>query len=234
MDIPTLFKPRMLLAFTAALALSACFGTPEAMKQYGGGKQNAPPKSDRPQVVGTPSFVSAEAKQCAVDLQRAGVRFTPLPNVDHGGGCTSIDSVKLLDIGTPVTNLGAMTCPLARNFAAWAQYAVRPAARAYFGTEVAKIETFGTYSCRNIYGGRSGRLSQHASSNAIDVAGFVLADGRRIMLDGGWNGDKASQDFLRALHKSACRRFGTVLSPDYNAAHYNHFHLDMSGNGYCR
>ena len=57
---------------------------------------------------------------------------------------------------------------------------------------------------------------------------------RRIMLDGGWKGDKASQDFLRALHKSGCRRFGTVLGPDYNAAHYNHFHFDMSGNGYCR
>ena len=233
MAIPTLLKPRMLLAMTAALALSACFGAPDAMKQYGGKRPGAS-KPDRPQAVGTPSFTSAEAKQCAFDLQRAGVRFTPLPNEDHGGGCTSIDSVKLLDIGTPVTNLGAMTCPLARNFAAWAQYAVRPAARAYFGTEVVKIETFGTYSCRNIYGGRSGRLSQHASSNAVDVAGFVLADGRRIMLDGGWNGDKTSQDFLRALHKSACRRFGTVLSPDYNAAHYNHFHLDMSGNGYCR
>src|SRR3546814_3060791 len=91
---------------------------------------------------------------------------------------------------------------------------------------VVKIETYGTYSCRNIYGGRSGRLSQHAYSNAIDVSGFVLADGRRIMLDGGWDGDKPSQDFLRALHKSGCRRFGTVLGPDYNAAHYNHFHLD--------
>ena len=111
---------------------------------------------------------------------------------------------------------------------------VRPAARKFFGQEVVKIETFGTYSCRNIYGGRSGRLSQHAYSNAIDVSGFVLADGRRIMLDGGWKGDRASQDFLRALHSSACRRFGTVLSPDYNAAHYNHFHMDMSGNGFCR
>src|SRR3546814_2964923 len=81
-----------------------------------------------------------------------------------------------------------MTCPLARNFAAWVEYAVRPAARIYFHTEVVKVETYGTYSCRNIYGGRSGRLSQHATSNAVDVAGFVLADGRRIMLDGGWHG----------------------------------------------
>ncbi|XVJ64478.1 MAG: extensin family protein [Sphingopyxis sp.] len=199
-----------------------------------GSKPVAASGTKRPQPPLASSFASPDAQQCAIDLKQAGVRFTPLPNQDHGGGCSSIDSVKLLDIGTPVTNLGAMTCPLAKSFAAWAQYAVKPAARKYFGTEVVKIETYGTYSCRNIYGGRSGRLSQHAYSNAIDVSGFVLADGRRIMLDGGWQGDRASQDFLRALHKSACRRFGTVLSPDYNAAHYNHFHMDMSGNGYCR
>lgn len=228
-----ILKPRTLLAVTAALALSACFGAPDVMKKDSGNRPAAS-KPTRPQPVGTPSFTSAEAQQCAFDLQQAGVRFTPLPNQDHGGGCTSIDSVKLLDVGVPVSGLGPMTCPLARNFSAWAQFAVKPAARRYFGTEVVKIETFGTYSCRNIYGGRSGRLSQHAYSNAIDVSGFVLADGRRILLDGGWKGDLASQDFLRALHKSACRRFGTVLGPDYNAAHHDHFHFDISGNGYCR
>lgn len=233
MSFASFLKPRTLIAATAALALSACFGSPDVMKK-GGDSRAAATKPTRPQPVGTPSFTSAAAQQCAFDLQQAGVRFTPLPNQDHGGGCTSIDSVKLLDVGVPVSGLGPMTCPLARNFAAWAQYAVKPAARRYFGTEVVRIETFGTYSCRNIYGGRSGRLSQHAYSNAIDVSGFVLADGRRILLDGGWKGDMASQDFLRALHKSACRRFGTVLGPDYNAAHYNHFHFDMSGNGYCR
>ena len=233
MPIPPFLKPRILVAATAALALSACFSTPDVMKRSDA-KRPATTKQQRPQTIGAASFSSPEAQQCAFDLKQAGVRFTPLPDQDHGGGCTSIDSVKLLDIGTPVTNLGPMTCPLAKNFAAWAQYAVRPAARKFFGQEVVKIETFGTYSCRNIYGGRSGRLSQHAYSNAIDVSGFVLADGRRIMLDGGWKGDRASQDFLRALHSSACRRFGTVLSPDYNAAHYNHFHMDMSGNGFCR
>ncbi|MGH6652254.1 MAG: extensin family protein [Sphingopyxis sp.] len=221
------------MATIAALSLSACFGSPDVMKRSDANRPAAStPK--RPQMTSAPSFNSPEAQQCAVDLKQAGVKFTPLPNQDHGGGCSSIDSVKLLDIGTPTSGLGAMTCPLAKNFAAWAQYAVKPAAQKYFGQKVVKIETFGTYSCRNIYGGRSGRLSQHAYSNAVDVSGFVLADGRRIMLDGGWKGDKASQDFLRALHKSACRRFGTVLSPDYNAAHYNHFHMDMSGNGYCR
>lgn len=234
MTISPLFQPRTLFAAAAALSLSACFGAPDVMKQSSGGGHASASTPRPPQVSTAPSFGTLDARQCAADLKQAGVRFTPLPDQIHGGGCSSIDSVKLLDFGVAATNLGPMTCPLARNFAAWAQYAVKPAARKYFGKEVVKIETFGTYSCRNIYGGRSGRLSQHASSNAVDVAGFVLSDGRRIMLDGGWKGARDAQDFLRALHKSACRRFGTVLSPDYNAAHHDHFHLDMSGNGFCR
>ncbi len=224
---------RTVLVAALAVSLSGCIGgnvPGDRRAQTGSG----PSTAKDPKLSTVPAFSTPEARQCAVDLERAGVRFTPLANQDFGGGCSAIDSVKLLDIGTPTSNLGPMTCPLARNFAAWAQHAVRPAARLHLGSDVVKIETFGTYSCRNIYGGRSGRLSQHAYSNAVDVSGFVLADGRRIMLDGGWNGDRASQQFLRALHKSACRRFGTVLGPDYNAAHYNHFHFDMSGNGYCR
>lgn len=222
-------------AFPLALAalLAGCVSS-ERTAPVGRDSPSAPKGTATPRVSTAPSFTSPDARQCAADLQQAGVRFTPLPNQEFGGGCRAIDSVKLLDIGTPTTNLGAMTCPLARNFAAWARHAVQPAAQKIFGSQVARIETFGTYSCRNIYGGRSGRLSQHAYANAIDVSGFVLANGRRIMLDGGWAGDAASQEFLRTLHKSACRRFGTVLGPDYNAAHYNHFHFDMSGNGYCR
>src|SRR3546814_11205703 len=100
MPISTLLQPRTLLAVTAALALSACFGTPDAMKG-GGSNRSGATTAKRPQTTGAPSFTSADARQCAVDLRQAGVTFTPLPNTDHGGGCPSIDSVKLLDIGTP-------------------------------------------------------------------------------------------------------------------------------------
>src|SRR3546814_13999815 len=157
----------------------SCFGTPDARKG-GGTKRSGGATAQRPQTTGAPSFTSAAARQCAVDLRQAGVKFTPLPNEDHGGGCSSIDSVKLLDIGTPVTNLGPMTCPLARNFAAWVEYAVRAAARIYFHTEVVKVETYGTYSCRNIYGGSSGRLARHGTSKPVDEAVFVLAGRRRV------------------------------------------------------
>lgn len=176
---------------------------------------------------------SAEARQCLANLNVAQVRYASLPDQDYGGGCSAINSVKLLDIGTPVTNLGAMTCPLAMRFAAWARYGVQPAARLILGSEVVRIETMGTYNCRPIAG--SGRLSEHAHSNAVDIGAFVLANGQRIAVKDDWRSGGREARFLSLVHESACKRFKTVLSPDYNAAHHDHFHFDMGGRGgFCR
>ena len=66
----------------------------------------------------------------------------------------------------------------------------------------------------------------------FSVAAFVLADGRRITVLNGWNSpDPAEREFLRTVHQSACRRFGTTLGPDFNAAHRNHLHVDLMNNG---
>ena len=174
-----------------------------------------------------------ELRQCMAKLQSQSVAFTPLPDQSFGGGCSALQSVKLLDIGVPTTNLGAMTCNLAANFAAWVRYGVQPAARLILGAEIQRIETFGTYNCRPIAG--SGRLSEHAHSNAIDVSAFVLSDGRTISIQKDWNGDQRTRQFLKLVHASACKRFKTVLSPEYNAAHHDHFHFDMGGKGgFCR
>ncbi len=169
------------------------------------------------------------------DLGAASVSYTPLPDQLFGGGCSALGSVRLIDIGTPVSNLGMMTCPLAKTFAAWARYGVGPAARQILGSEIVKIETMGTYNCRAVNGAPSGKLSEHAHSNAVDVSAFVLADGRRVAVRGGWKeGTSAERAFLKTIHTSACRRFATVLSPDYNAAHYDHFHFDMGKGPFCR
>jgi hypothetical protein len=176
---------------------------------------------------------SPDLGQCHATLMRQAVQFSPLPDRSFGGGCNALGSVKLLDFGVPATNLGAMTCPLAAGFAAWARYGVQPAARLLLGGEIARIETFGTYNCRPIAG--SGKLSEHAHSNAVDVSAFVLEDGRRISVKEGWEGDKRTRQFLAVVHASACKRFRTVLGPDYNAAHKDHLHFDMGGRGgFCR
>ena len=219
----------LLATLLVTLLLGGCVGGGDVRRP------DAPVASQRP-AAGHAALPapSGDTRACLAQLAAAGVRFTPLPDQEFGGGCHARGAVRLNDVGTPTTNLGAMTCPLARGFATWIRYAVRPAARQVYGEEIARVETFGTYSCRNIYGGRSGRLSEHAFANAVDVAAFVLDDGTRVSVLDGWHGDDRAQRFLRLIHTSACRRFGTVLSPDYNAAHHNHFHFDMSGQAYCR
>lgn len=212
---------KLYILIGSALLLASC-----------GGRE----KPDPPRSMGT---TSGQVRQCMASLKTKSVRFSGLPNKSFENGCRTIDTIKLMDFGTPTTNLGAMTCPLADNFTDWTRYAVGPAAKLYLKSEVVRIETMGTFNCRNIYGGRSGKLSEHAFANAVDVSAFILRDGRRVSVLSGWRGSSDEQAFLRRLHQSACKRFGTVLGPDYNGAHANHFHFDMArsmsnGTTFCR
>jgi hypothetical protein len=117
--------------------------------------------------------------------------------------------------------------------AGWARFGVDRAARQILGSPLARIETMGSYSCRNVAG--SARRSAHASAEAIDVAAFVLADGRRISVLDDWRGGSSEErEFLKVVHTSACKRFGTVLGPDYNAAHRDHLHLEKGDGSFCR
>lgn len=174
---------------------------------------------------------------CHADLAALGVAFEPLPDRQFGPGCAIVGTVKLLDIGVPTTNLGAVRCGAARAYAGWARSAVAPAAYQILGSELAKIESMGSYSCRNVLGSaaNAGKRSGHAIANAVDIGAFVLKDGRRITILGDWTSpDPKTREFLRTIHESACKRFGTVLSPDYNAAHRNHLHLEDDRAQFCR
>jgi hypothetical protein len=178
---------------------------------------------------------AAETRICLADLSRERVRFKALPDRRFGGGCSAIGAVQLLDVGTPVAKLGAMTCPLARQFARWTREAMQPAAKAWLGSRIVKVESFGTYSCRPVDGRAGARLSEHGRSNAVDIGAFVLADGRRITVLAGWRGaDEGVRRFLRSVHDAGCRRFGIVLGPDADAFHRDHLHFDMGQGPYCR
>lgn len=184
-----------------------------------------------------PVAASPAARQCLSRLADRKARFSALPDAYFAQGCSAVGAVNLTALAADdgdvfVTNLGPVYCPLADDFAAWAQYGVDRAAQQMLGSRLMRIETFGSYSCRNVAG--SSRRSAHASAQAIDVAAFVLADGRRITVQDGWQRGGAEKAFLRRIQDSACRRFGTVLGPDYNAAHRDHFHLEHDGGGFCR
>ena len=197
------------------------------------------PRGDGPEAVTPPSSQPPEAMQatlqCHRELAREDVRFRPLPDRTFSNGCSAIGAVQLTDIGTSTTNLGAMTCPVARQYARWVREAVQPAARRMLGSDVARIETFGTYACRPVNGRPGARISEHGFANAVDVAAFVLRDGRRVTVKHGWHGaDAAARRFLRAVHRGGCDRFSVGLGPDADALHYNHLHFDMGRSGTCR
>ena len=185
-----------------------------------------------------PVAQTIDERQCLATLTEKGVGFTAQPDRYYGAGCSTIGTVKLSaisgDVGrVGVTNLGAIACPLANTMAAWARFGVDRAARQVLGSPLARIETMGSYSCRNVAG--SSKRSAHATGNAIDVAGFVLADGRRISVLGQWQAGTAQErEFLRLVHASACKRFGTVLGPGYNPAHRDHLHLERGDGSFCR
>lgn len=179
-----------------------------------------------------------DSPQCRALLTSAALGFTPLPPVE--GTTCSYSGAVILTPGSPNARWRpaspGVACPVAAALYLWERDIVRPAALRHFGKPLAAIDHFGTFSCRRINNRSSGNWSEHARANAIDIAGFRLEGGKQVRVLGDWNGDPASAAFLREVRDGACDLFATTLSPEYNAAHADHFHLDQAarGGGVCR
>lgn len=125
-------------------------------------------------------------------------------------------------------------CPMVHALEYWTEHVVLPAARRHLRTDVVGIRVAGSYSCRPMNGVDGAFLSEHGHANAVDISGFVLADGRIVSVRTGWGGAWTERSFLSAVHDGSCRVFTTVLSPGYDRLHEDHFHLDLarhSGDG---
>lgn len=171
---------------------------------------------------------------CRAVLVRSQVDYTALPPTGEGV-CARSDRTRLN--AYPFSpDRPATTCTMAIALKLWERDVLAPAAKELFNSEIERVEHLGAFSCRRLYGRGSGPWSEHATGNAVDIAGFTLADGTRISLLRDWPGDDPKARFLRRVRDGACNSFSTVLSPDYNAAHADHFHLDMRGGwgGVCR
>lgn len=183
----------------------------------------------------------SEPETCMQKLRLAG--FAPKLRSARGQGqCRAADLVSFGARGRselPLVPQGVTpSCPVFAGLLLWKWHVVAPAARDVLGSELRAITHFGTYSCRRIGGGDAGNWSEHATGNAIDIAAFELMDGRRVSVSGSWSDDGPEGKFLRRVRNGACETFTTVLSPDYNAAHADHLHLDqaqrgMAGFGAC-
>jgi len=191
----------------------------------------------------SPSFLTAwklralkgDPVACFAALATVDLDYQAVSDRETGEGCGFENAARLRRSTVPWGAAGLpMSCPMIAALALWERHDLQPAAQRLLGARVVRITHFGSYACRNVNNSASGRRSQHARANALDVAGFVLEDGREISVVKDWEDGGARGAFLSEVHSAACGRFASVLGPDYNAAHANHFHFDMGGFGLCR
>jgi hypothetical protein len=180
------------------------------------------------------SRLTDDGALCARVLADSALAYRPVAAQVTGPECGLFDAVTIERSASDVGQPFSLTCRAAVSLALWEQHVVGPAAEQHFGSPVQRIEHFGSYACRNVYGRPNATRSRHATAEAFDVAGFVPADGRRIRVLGHWGQDAAEARFLKDVRDGACRVFDGVLSPDYNAAHRDHLHLDRGPRRYCR
>jgi hypothetical protein len=328
---------------------------PVTLTDAKGGKVAEP----APEPTWTEAEIAAARAQCAAVLAKVKAVATPLDPIREGE-CGAPAPVELASIGSgrgvSLSKPAIVTCDMVEVLDAWLRHDVQPAAMRFLGAPVVRIDVMSSYSCRNAYGRKKSRLSEHGRANALDIASFETTDGQQAVLLADWgmterdikariaaaeaaarahaqakaaaeakskarpqnqkpapsavatapavpakpaepaesepapsmgfmtdamrraatgsiggpptglglgqpsqlggpkgrdakepkpaggNGPapahsvldsvtakaEARKQFLRELHVSACRRFGTVLGPEANEAHRNHFHLDAA------
>jgi hypothetical protein len=146
----------------------------------------------------------------------------PMPRLGPARG-NSVGAFGPVEVKPAAT----LACPIVSVLDRWLADSVQPAAQRWFGARVVEIKQISAYSCRGMNGDSRAHISEHAFGNALDIAGFTLADGRHISVRDGWKGLPEEQGFLRDVQAAACQQFTTVLAPGSNVYHYDHIHVDL-------
>ncbi len=181
-----------------------------------------------------------DREACRAVLTAGHVAADPVADRPFRDGCGWQNAVALATAGEAGFGGLTMNCQVAAGLALWMRNVVQPSAQRLLGAKVARIDHLGGYACRNIVGNNAwGKYlpairSEHASANAIDIAGFVLDSGDSVSVLRDWNGGGAKSQFLRAVHDGACSYFRVALGPEANEAHRNHFHFDRGPLRSCR
>lgn len=178
--------------------------------------------------------LAIQPQACFAALESSGLPVQRVPDRPSDIGCALENAVRLPNASRVTPATPVTTCRVAAAWLLFETHVMQPAARRHLGSEVASVRHLGTQNCRNVYHRASGRRSQHATANAIDIAGFTLRDGRQVTLLRHWGSGGAEAAFLRELRDGACDFYRAVLGPEYNAAHRDHFHFDMGPWRACR
>ncbi len=173
---------------------------------------------------------------CQRVLREPHITAEPVGDVPVRDGCGLVNGVRMARAAGAKIAMDRVSCPLAAALSLWLEHDVQPHAVELLGSRIVSVVHFGGFACRNIRGAAwlSSIRSEHATANAIDISGFVLADGRTISILKHWRGPGLESAFLRAVHARACTYFRVVLGPEYNDLHKDHFHMDRGMISRCR
>jgi hypothetical protein len=169
------------------------------------------------------------------NINRAGLEAVKLGNVPGPGACGVSNAYGVASVaGVRLSQRATIGKKTLDRLERWLRQDAIPAIGNKGGGLVG-ISVPSHYACRTRNSLPGARLSEHAKGNAIDISAFILADGTRLTVLNDWNGPNSG--LMRKLHSSACGPFGTVLGPNSDRFHQDHFHFDVAdyrSGPYCR
>ena len=140
-----------------------------------------------------PAWRAQAEKACLAEGRvRPSASIREIGAIDGPGICGLDHPLKvtaLKDGALPLNKAVVIDCPMVAAVEDWLDDVVQPAAMNRFGVGVAELDVFGAYSCRTVDNLAGEKLSEHAFGNALDVSGFTLTDGRKIVIVRDWKRD---------------------------------------------
>ena len=196
----------------------------------------APRPEDRPEGIEVAAAEAEVARVRGSVCGDVGIQGVVRGEVAGAGACGIADAVEVRSVaGVRLSSPAVIDCPTASALRRWVEDVAVPAV-GQTGGGLAGLQIIGGYSCRSRNNVPGARLSEHSFGRALDIGGLNLRDGNTVTVLNGWD-SAARGAMLRAMHRGACGIFGTVLGPDLNAAHRDHFHFDTAvrrAQAYCR
>ncbi len=177
-----------------------------------------------------------ECLQILSEVYPKDINYKSLRDYTPVEGCPLTNVIKIKNTGVKFNREFILSCPLTVAWLMFEQQSLQPLAKEVFGKSVDKINHYGSFACRNINNSVVGKKSEHATASALDIAGLKLSDGRTVSVLKHWDNENEAEksDFLFQFKDGACKFFGTVLGPEYNSLHANHFHIDSKNTLICR
>ncbi len=168
---------------------------------------------------------SMEGAVCGVPSIK-GQEIAPIQS--NIGGCGVPEAVAVTSIaGVRLSQTATVDCSVAKALNNWVEEVAQPA----FDGKLFELRIAAHYICRSRNNVKGAKISEHGKGRAIDIAAFILTDGKVLTVRENYN------KLLKRIYKAACPYFKTTLGPGSDGYHEDHFHFDTSARdsgSYCR